>query len=543
MVKATIFSLLFGGHQAGPVDKKDTKNYKPNNTISGSVNAAPSVKNAGAYSWKVRNDWTPEMNKKFSDFVATIGNSGCKNLNDCLTDPASNPMYASRTPIDNPYLADCADLPFMLRMYFSWMEGLPFDYVNVPVQANPEEETSTDIRYTKFGNKPGSMRRLVKGRVYNALKEMEYLRDAVSTATYRMHYEFVSDFYPPALDRQNIIPGTVVYDPSGHAAIVYKIEKDGRIKMMDAHPDQSITHITYDQKFTRSRAAHGAGFRNWRPEGNDQPSSDLVGFSEEQFNKNFVIGEETVTYYDFVRARMAGGDLKFNPVLEMKSMMTELCSNVHDRELAVNEAIKNMIMNKDHPAKLPNNIYGTDGEWEEFSSPSRDARLKVAFVELRNETARFIQMYKEGNPRVVYTPKASKYSGNCGKDKNCMLIASLLTAYEQVVMSPSCIFSYQKSDGSTKRLSYTDIANRLFKLSFDPYHCIELRWGASGQELASCQDDSTKMEWYKAEQNLRNQTERTYDARMDYDVRGTAANLGVEQAPDIDLWGYLANQL
>ena len=64
-----------------------------------------------------------------------------------------------------------------------------------------------------------------------------------------MHYKYISDFYPAALDLDNIRAGTTVYDPAGHAAIIYKIEKDGRIKMMDAHPDQSITHITFDKKF------------------------------------------------------------------------------------------------------------------------------------------------------------------------------------------------------------------------------------------------------------------------------------------------------
>ena len=32
--------------------------------------------------------------------------------------------------------------------------------------------------------------------------------------------------------------------------------------------------------------------------------------------------------------------------------------------------------------KLPENIYGTTGEWELYASPSRDARLKAAFREL-----------------------------------------------------------------------------------------------------------------------------------------------------------------
>jgi hypothetical protein len=368
------------------------------------------------------------------------------------------------------------------------------------------------------------------------------MRNSVSTATYRMHFDQISDFYPAALNRENIHPGTVVYDPSGHAAIVYKVEKDGRIKMMDAHPDNSITRITFDQKFTRSRPAHGAGFKSWRPELNYEPSASLPGFSTEQFNKSFRLNGEGVSFYDYVRARMAGS-LHFDPVVELKTMMSELCSNVHDREIAVELALRNRINEKRHPSRLPENIYGTEGEWEEYSSPSRDARLKVAFVELRTETERFINMYRQGSSRIVYEPRQSRYSRSCGSDKTCYLVASLLEAYEEVAMQPSCVFQYEKSDGRVQRLSYTDMVDRLFRLSFDPYHCAELRWGANTrEELASCRDEGEKIDWYKAEQNLRNQTERTYDARMDADVSG-ARRLGQEKAPDVDLWQYLVQQL
>jgi hypothetical protein len=118
----------------------------------------------------------------------------------------------------------------------------------------------------------------------------------------------------------------------------------------------------------------------------------------------------------------------------------------------------------------------------------------------------------------------------------------MMAAYAEVASSSSCVFAYQNSAGKSVSLAYTDVVQRLFQLSFDPYHCAELRWGATGQELASCNSDSTKLAWYKAEQNLRNQIERTYDARMDYDLSG-APSIGKPQAPDVDLWGYLNKQV
>ena len=65
-------------------------------------------------------------------------------------------------------------------------------------------------------------------------------------------------------------------------------------------------------------------------------------------------------------------------------------------------------------------------------------------------------------------------------------------------------------------LGFDSIMERLFALDFDPYHCIERRWGASDRELATCTDGEVKTRWFKAEQRLRNQTDRAYDVQMGF---------------------------
>lgn len=500
---------------------------------------------AQSFNWTVVHDkWSAAHEQKFSEFVQIMGDSGCNTLNKCLTSPSSNPFYVNRTPKTHRFLADCADLPFALRAYFAWMEGLPFDYVD-SVLPDDQNTSGGDVRYTRYGNKPVNFRRLTKGHTYNAYNELQRIVNTVSTAMYRMHYRHISDFYPTQLNLKNIKPGTVLYDASGHAAIIYRIERDGRIRMMDAHPDQSITHIVFSKKFARSRADHGAGFKNWRPEGDFRPTEQLAGFSSEIQNQSFSLNGTSLDYYDYVRAQMSGGNLSFDPVNELKSMMTEVCENVQDRIPSVEAAVSSGVSSKDHPAKLPNNIYGTDGEWESYSTPSRDARLKTGFVELRNEIARYVDMYAQGSSRIEYTPKQSYYSVNCqGKGNSCYLFASLLEAYDQVENSPACQFSYTRSNGQVQNLKFFEIVDRLFYMSFDPYHCPELRWGGiSGNEFSSCRDSRNKIDWYNAEQGLRNQIDRTYDAFMGYDLNGTAQNLGVRAAPDVNLKVYLLEGL
>jgi len=475
--------------------------------------------------WVVTKSWSQAYEDKFSEFINVMGESGCNSIDKCLKSPTANPFYVNRTPKDVTYYSDCADLPFELRAYFAWMEGLPFDYVNdvSPVGGGD------DVRYSKDGNIPNSFAKIVAGHTYNGPKELTKISDIISTAMYRMHYKYVSDFYPAGINTKDIRPGTVMYDPSGHAAIIYKIEtKDGTVRMMDAHPDGSMTHIRFDQKFVRSRVSHGAGFKNWRPELNYDPTETLPDFSLERFQADYTFNGVKMNYYDYVKTVMSGGNLKINPLDEVADMIDELCSNTQDRMLAVNEGIKSGIENEDHPEKLPMNIYGTEGEWESYSTPSRDARLKTGFVTLLTETQRYVQMYQSGDPRIDYP------AGNVKA-----LAKDLLATYKKAIQAPNCLFQYTKSDGSIQKLNYEDVVQRLFKLSFDPYNCVELRWGATGSELATCHDGKNKMDWYNAEQGLRNQIDRKYDDVMDFDLADTAKKLGVKVAPDVGLAGYL----
>ena len=67
----------------------------------------------------------------------------------------------------------------------------------------------------------------------------------------------------------------------------------------------------------------------------------------------------------------------------------------------------------------------------------------------------------------------------------------------------ACSIVYLNSDKQPVTLTFDDIVNRLFRLSFDPYQCIELRWGADGSERETCRDGRDSLYWYDEEQPLR----------------------------------------
>ena len=75
----------------------------------------------------------------------------------CLIGAPSNPLFRASNPPGMHFYADCADLPYMLRAYYAWKNGLPFSFATA---ATPLGH-SRDIRYTARGNAITSRRDLV----------------------------------------------------------------------------------------------------------------------------------------------------------------------------------------------------------------------------------------------------------------------------------------------------------------------------------------------------------------------------------------------
>ncbi|HEY7977225.1 MAG TPA: hypothetical protein VID67_03455 [Rhizomicrobium sp.] len=498
--------------------------------------------------------WTPSDERGFGEFVTGLGEANCRTVNDCLHSPG-NPFRASDPP-GIFFHSDCADLPYVLRAYYAWKRGLPFSYVS----AVTPRGHARDIRYSKNGNEVVE-RKDVLSNSMSGYELLEELRDQISSATYRMHPDLddpVPDLYSPAISAKSIRPGTLIYDPNGHVATVYRVDPDGRINYVDAHPDNSMTRGFYDIRFVRSRPGMGAGFKNWRSavlvDATRRADGVYVGghvvlprnaqiadFSDEQYFGNgprppddsewgsggFRLNGEYLDYYDFVRATLAGGRLQFDPVKEIHDLVDSNCADLQYRGEAVDLSIEAGLQNRPQPDRLPANIYGTDGDWETYSTPSRDARLKTAFKELRDEAQRFVTMYRKNDPKLTYH----------GSD----LAADMIAAYDQE--AAKCHVTYTRTDGSRVTLGYDDARRRLFLMSFDPYQCVERRWGATdATEISTCPDGAVKQAWYAAEQNLRNQIDRTYDAQMDFTLQELREpGRGVARPPDIDARGYLVS--
>lgn len=524
-----------------------------------STAAAEAVNTGDA--WRiVQTEWSRADEDRYSEFVQAIGRSTCSSLESCLA-VSANPYY---DPDDPEFTGDCADMAYVLRAYFAWKNGLPFSYQNAMRTADGKPE---DLRYSSNGNVVAARRDAVGDKPVSASTYIGRIGGEVSTAMFRTHPDngegpLFDDFYPVKIDRAAVRPGILAYDIYGHVGIVYDILDDGRILVIASHPDRSVTRTTYGANFLRSKPDLGAGLKGWRPIRLDgarrqadgsyaggrmkaAKNADIPDYSMEQFIGNrptpdadwrygdFVVGGRSVGYYDFIRRMLASADFAYNPVEELRHGMQTICGAVRDRKVAVERASAAGFPRRSPPNRLPPNIFGTYGDWENYSTPSRDARLKVAFIDLKRTIKELVDHFNSGDDDVRYS------GGDLPRD--------LWEAY--LAEKDACTFTYWRSDDSRIRMNLGHVQERLWDLSFDPYHCSERRWGASGNELATCTDDEIKTRWYNAQRWLRYQAERTYDVRMDFTVdelkppstaRPEEGGIGVDAPADADLRAYIA---
>jgi hypothetical protein len=511
--------------------------------------AAPEPRSA---IWTItKSEWSQADENGFSEFVRSIGRSGCTETVACLRG-AGNP-YRDGDPKELKFLADCADFPYMLRAYYAWKNHLPFAYVNGTTGEGDQKFNN--------GNRTVSRRDLADhGGGLNAVALLSEIHTGVWTGTYRVDAAekstALADFYSPKIKPGSIRPGTAIYDVNGHVGIVYDIQDDGRIDYMDAHPDFSVTRSTYGAQFGQSPARLGGGIKNWRPIKLDgakvmkdgrliggrivaTPNGSIADFSLEQYQGNVAgtkgDGEDArfqydaveIGYFEYVRVAMAGGKMQYSPLYEVKATIRTLCNDLKDRALYVDMAIAEGAHKKPQPQKLPNNIYGADdATWESYSTPSRDARIKTAAAQFYIDMQKMIFFWGQRDPRIVYDGLYFK--------------EDLQKAYAEE--AAACTISYTNSKGTKVALSFDEVMGRLFALDFDPYHCIERRWGASGTELQTCEDGEVKARWYGAEQRLRNQIDRTYDVYMGFtmaQLEKGAPNSGWDTPPSIDVKGLI----
>lgn len=511
-------------------------------------------RNSQIGAWVVKKtQWSAADEQGFGDFIARIAKSRCYTVDNCIKNPA-NPYYNPAEDKPVFYYADCGRFPYLMRMYYAWKNNLPFSAVSrvsgtpEDVQAwvqqqiakgnpHPNPANGFPTNSSEHGNVMLSRLNIPDSRniTYNFYRTAFYVINRVNTADYRFDVErqmpVMGDFYPVDISREGIRPGVTLYDPAGHVTLVYEVTPDGEVKYIDAHPDNSVSRGVYNKTFERSRPAHGAGFKAFRPMvvenavtaadgsihgdvvtvANDKlPDFSLVQMygtkpdPQGRWSKGpFIYNGESVDVYEYIKLKLATSAQKINPADQLGKDLDALCSLFQDRIPSVQQAVDAGIPQMQHPDRMPKNIYSDSGDWEAYSTPGRDIRLKMGMVDLLDTAKRLKARLAAQDPLLI-------------SPVNYDIQKEYLKAAQ--ASNQRCPISYLNSQKQKITIDLFEAIRRLGKISFDPYMCPERRWGASGSELGTCVEDSEKHLWYDAQQFYRNRTEKVMTYDNDYDL-------------------------
>lgn len=401
-------------------------------------------------------------------------------LQSVLRDPRRNFLYNYLGADEDRRLwsePDCADLPYILRAYFAWKMDLSVAYRacsrggrgRPPRCQAPSIETAAAPSGKAFREQSlRIMNRVHSGNGRTALGDER------------------TDFYPVALTREALWPGTVFADPYGHVLVLTKWlpqakGKNGVLLAVDAQPDNSVRRKRFWEGtflFADTPTA-GPGFKAFRPltrsggklrylssdalrrgAGRTPLSTEQAGMAPETF---------------YARMERLINPKGLDPVAAYESTLAALMEQLGSRVKSVQNGEDHMRRSGGKVMAMPKGpaIFETTGPWEDYATPSRDMRLLIAMKVL------------EGLPDRIRRHPGNYLLGRKSAERAARDIEKL---HRRRATKES--IRYLRSDGSSWELTLADVLARRtnLEMAYNPNDCMETRWGAAAgsREAATC---------------------------------------------------------
>jgi hypothetical protein len=446
--------------------------------------------------WKTIRGWDDGMEAIYSAWVNALF-QGCdeqtswSSLHEVTQDRGRNFLYNyfslgeddPGSKINVIMEPDCADNPFFLRAYFAWKLGLPFGYhICDRGWVGRSPRTGQWITNENSSSKSNPV------LAFNSF--VRNMMNGVHSGTARTALDNeTSDYYPVALKRESLRPGTVYADPYGHTFILvsWKLQsKDnpGLLLAVDAQPDNTIAIKRFwkgNFLFNTSEVVGEPGFKAFRPIAFENGKLELINNETLTNSTGFVpfsLVQRNLKSEDFYLAM----ERLINPEpLDPEEALEDLIKALHEQLLVRVKSVANgEAYLKEHPGTVismpssANGVFLAGGPWEDFSTPNRDLRLLIAIDAVLNFP-----------DRVAASPEDFKIS----KHKSADEIKSNLQSLLEKKVSELTI-TYTRSDGSSRDLTVAEILKRrdAFEMAYNPNDCVEIRWGApeNSEEWATC---------------------------------------------------------
>jgi hypothetical protein len=452
---------------------------------------------AAGEQWAVRAGWSRWTENLYAAWIEKLFDAAPTEqpswtpLHQVLRDPARNFLHnhlgddedgpaAARAVVVQP---DCADLPYFVRAYFAWKLGLPFGYRHCDRGSSARPTRCESLSRTNL-SLPAEAGGTLAARFSRFLRHHVSLVHSGSGRTGPDDDE--TDLYPLALGRASLRPGAVYVDPYGHLLVVARwvpqqAGRGGALFAVDGHPDLSVGR----KRFWRGaflfhdRIEGGAGgFKGFRPlvlragkiealtNGEIKASPDYGNYSAEQYR----LGIDG--FYDRMDALITPRPLP--PLQAYRERLDALHELILERVGSVQAGEDYVKKTGRAEIAMPRGpkIFETKGAWEDYSTPARDMRLLIAIEEIR----RFPEKAERAPTRFALPAGQSPSAAR----------RELEALFEKV--SREKTFAYKRSDGSSWTLTMSELIARRrgLEMAYNPNDCAEIRWAASGDELASC---------------------------------------------------------
>lgn len=444
----------------------------------------------GGRVWTPRRAWTRGTENLFALWVEQLfdyplDDRTWPNLAELLADRDHNVLHGFLGQGEEGKLSlrpDCADLPYFLRAYFSWKLRLPFAYRHCN---RGFDDKAPYCDHDLKGNLASIEDAGTEVRAFDDFARLNVANGVHSGSGRCAPQDSENDYYPIALERPAIKPGTIFADPYGHLFVIAKwvpqgVGDYGILVGADAQPDGTIGRRRFwpgSFLFTPDTSLAGAGFKAFRPTTFSRgrlrqiDNASIAGLGLPPFSMQQYEGTKQ-DFYDRVEALINPRPLEPEAMLDV--LIAALYEQVKRRVVSVQNA-------EDYKAghrgaiEMPtgHSIFETTGAWENYSTPSRDMRLLIAM----DTVLGFPDAVKRTPDR--FGVAASEVDAT---------IANLRAYLDRELAAKR--FSYRRSDGHEQPLTVKDVVDRAeaFEMAYNPNDCVEIRWAApeGSDERSSC---------------------------------------------------------
>jgi len=408
-------------------------------------------------------------------------------LQEALRDPARNLLYdhlGLGEDDDGRGLGappDCADLPYVLRAYFGWKTDLPLGLrpCGRGTAVRPPTCGAVETMAPAGTTDPRGWYQRVAHRVMN-LVHSGSARTALD--------DDATDFYPVALTRGALRPGTIYADPYGHTLLIVQWvpqtpEHGGMLLAVDAQPDNSVARKRFWEGtflFADDVPSAGPGFKAFRPlvpdgRGGVAPLSNATLADDPRFTP--YSAEQATLSRDEFYARIGRliNPQGLRPVQAYAETLAALVEQLETRVDSVQRGEEYVQTHPRAPIPMPEGrrIFETIGPWEDYATPSRDLRLLIAMRVLLDLPERL-----------------ERYPDLFVLDDLAPAEARAIVEQEHARAIQQRTITYERSDGSPQELTVAELLARrpALEMAYNPNDCIEVRWGASPgrEEHATC---------------------------------------------------------